>query len=81
MAHSKDPFKALTDGLKEMIIQLGIAIVKAAIFEAIMAAMSGGGQSSGGSGEFTLRGNDLVLALQRSNYSLNLRRWYTDYIG
>ena len=25
-------------------------------------------------GEFTLRGNDLVLALQRSNYSLNLRR-------
>ena len=25
-------------------------------------------------GEFTIRGNDLVLALQRSNYSLNLRR-------
>lgn len=30
-------------------------------------------QTSGG-GEFTIRGNDLVLALQRSNYSLNLRR-------
>ena len=28
----------------------------------------------GGSGEFVLRGNDLVLALQRSNSSLNLRR-------
>jgi hypothetical protein len=34
--------------------------------------MSGGGM--GGSGQFTLKGNDLVLALQRSNYSLNLRR-------
>ena len=29
---------------------------------------------SGGGGEFVLKGNDLVLALQRSNYSLNLRR-------
>lgn len=35
-------------------------------------AMSGNGMSSGGN--FVLRGNDLVLALQRSNYSLNLRR-------
>jgi hypothetical protein len=35
-------------------------------------AMSGGGMSNGGS--FVLKGNDLVLALQRSNYSLNLRR-------
>jgi hypothetical protein len=35
-------------------------------------AMSGSGMGSGG--EFTLKGNDLVLALQRSNYSLNLRR-------
>ena len=34
-------------------------------------AMSGTG---GGSGQFVLKGNDLVLALQRSNYSLNLRR-------
>ena len=35
-----------------------------------------GMQSSGGEGggSFTLRGNDLVLALQRSNTSLNLRR-------
>jgi len=29
---------------------------------------------AGGNGEFVLRGNDLVLALQRSNSSLNLRR-------
>lgn len=35
-------------------------------------AMSGG--TAGGNGQFVLRGNDLVLALQRSNYSLNLRR-------
>ncbi|HBT94587.1 MAG TPA: hypothetical protein DEB23_10170 [Chitinophagaceae bacterium] len=35
-------------------------------------AMSGGGM--GGNGSFVLRGNDLVLALQRSNSSLNLRR-------
>ena len=35
-------------------------------------AMSSGGV--GQSGQFVLKGNDLVLALQRSNYSLNLRR-------
>lgn len=35
-------------------------------------AMSG--QGSGGNGQFVLKGNDLVLALNRSNYSLNLRR-------
>lgn len=35
-------------------------------------SMSGG--AMGGNGQFVLRGNDLVLALQRSNYSLNLRR-------
>jgi len=34
--------------------------------------MSGNAAGSGGS--FVLRGNDLVLALNRSNYSLNLRR-------
>jgi len=37
-----------------------------------MQGMQSGGGESGGS--FTLRGNDLVLALQRSNSSLNLRR-------
>lgn len=36
-------------------------------------AMSGG-NVGGGNGQFVLKGNDLVLALQRSNYSLNLRR-------
>ena len=35
-------------------------------------AMNGGMGANGGN--FVLRGNDLVLALQRSNYSLNLRR-------
>ena len=33
-----------------------------------------GGNVGGGNGQFVLKGNDLVLALQRSNYSLNLRR-------
>jgi hypothetical protein len=36
-------------------------------------AMNGSG-GMGGNGSFVLRGNDLVLALQRSNSSLNLRR-------
>ena len=35
-------------------------------------AMSGNGGSN--NSQFTLKGSDLVLALQRSNYSLNLRR-------
>jgi hypothetical protein len=35
-------------------------------------AMNGSTNTNGG--QFVLRGNDLVLALQRSNYSLNLRR-------
>ena len=35
-------------------------------------AMSGNGSSN--NGQFTLKGSDLVLSLQRSNYSLNLRR-------
>ena len=138
IASAKNPFEALTKALKQMVIDLAIAVAKMLIMKAIMAAlnpgakigevvgqavagttpfatggvvtgatnaligeagpeavlpldrlrsfvdqagrtgamaaMGGGGQSSGGSGEFTLRGNDLVLALQRSNYSLNLRR-------
>ena len=37
-----------------------------------MQGMSMNNQMGGGS--FVLRGNDLVLALQRSNYALNLRR-------
>lgn len=39
-----------------------------------MSVMGSGNSGGGGNGEFVLRGNDLVLALQRSNYSLNLRR-------
>jgi hypothetical protein len=40
--------------------------------KAFSAGANSGGGMSGGS--FVLRGNDLVLAMQRSNYSLNLRR-------
>ena len=40
-------------------------------FNAGLMSNNGGG---GNNGQFTLKGNDLVLALQRSNYSLNLRR-------
>jgi len=32
------------------------------------------GNVNNGNGEFVLKGNDLVLALNRSNVSLNLRR-------
>jgi len=41
---------------------------------AIQSMGSNGGQDMNISGEFVARGQDLVLALQRSNYSLNLRR-------
>ena len=44
---------------------------QAARMGAMTMAGSGG---QGGNGQFILRGNDLVLAMQRSNYSLNLRR-------
>jgi hypothetical protein len=33
-----------------------------------------GGSSTNSNGEFVLRGSDLVLAMQRSNFSLNVRR-------
>ena len=36
-------------------------------------AMSGQGGGAG-NGQFVLKGNDLVLAMQRSNFSLNVRR-------
>jgi hypothetical protein len=36
-------------------------------------AMSSAG-AGGGNGQFVLKGNDLVLAMQRSNFSLNVRR-------
>lgn len=41
-----------------------------------MGAMMGGASGGGGvqGGEFVLRGNDMVLMLQRAGYSLNLRR-------
>lgn len=41
---------------------------------AVASMGSNGGQDMNISGEFVARGQDLVLALQRSNYSLNLRR-------
>ena len=41
---------------------------------AITSMGSNSAQQGSQQGEFTLRGNDLVLAMQRSNYSLNLRR-------
>jgi hypothetical protein len=41
---------------------------------AVQSMGSNSGQDMNISGEFVARGQDLVLALQRSNYSLNLRR-------
>jgi hypothetical protein len=36
-------------------------------------AMSGSGGGAGG-GQFVLKGSDLILAMNRSNFSLNVRR-------
>ena len=142
VANAKDPFEALGESIKQLVIDLAAAAAKMAIIEGIMtllfperaaakkagkllggiigggfakggvsygpqgghmellhgteavltpAQMSGlvrnsmnagaiqsmgsnGGQDMNISGEFVARGQDLVLALQRSNYSLNLRR-------
>jgi hypothetical protein len=150
MATAENPFQALTEGLKNMVIELGIAVARAVAFKAILMAidpsgvtanLAGGGGGIGGilaglfggkrkqmaaggiatsatdvtfgeagpeaimpldrlngfvdravrassmnlnnglamqggdmGGEFVLRGNDMVLMLQRAGYSLNLRR-------
>lgn len=53
------------------------AVMPLSKLDAVMGNAFASGAASGGSaqsGNFVLRGQDLVLALQRSNYSLNFRR-------
>ena len=53
------------------------AVMPLSKLDAVMGNAFASGAASGGSaqsGNFVLRGQDLVLALQRSNFSLNLRR-------
>jgi hypothetical protein len=79
--------KALENTFKQIVVQLIEMIAKTLIFKAILTALGVGvglptdmlnsasfGQGGGLMGEFLLKGSDLVLATQRSNSNLNLRR-------
>jgi len=81
--------KALEESFKRIAIQLVEMVAQALIFKAILVALgvgatplgkaaldSGMGLSGGGGllGQFLLKGSDLVLATQRANTNLNLRR-------
>lgn len=138
MVNAKNPFEALTNAVKQLVVDLAAAVAKMLIIRAIMSILNpgaaigktvgsiiagtaigmhakggvttgpslgvigeagpeailpldrfrgfvdqaarmgamtmAGSGGQGGNGQFILRGNDLVLAMQRSNYSLNLRR-------
>ena len=80
--------KALEESFKRIAIQLVEMVAQALIFKAILTALgvgatplgaaalnSGSGFGGGGLlGQFLLKGSDLVLATQRANSNLNLRR-------
>ena len=80
--------KALEESFKRIAIQLVEMVAQALIFKAILTALgvgatplgaaaldSGSGFGGGGLlGQFLLKGSDLVLATQRANTNLNLRR-------
>jgi hypothetical protein len=90
MANGESIGQALEATFKQIVAQLTAMIVKALIFKTVMGALGlptfGGGGAGGGltnftpmgaatdGGNFVLKGNDLVLAMQRSNSALNLRR-------
>jgi hypothetical protein len=83
-----DVGKALEESFKRIAIQLIEMVAQALIFKAILTALgvgatplgaaaldSGMGFGGGGLlGQFLLKGSDLVLATQRANSNLNLRR-------
>jgi hypothetical protein len=84
-----DISKALEDSFKRIAIQLVEMVAQALIFKTILTALgvgatplgaaaldSGMGFGGGGGllGQFLLKGSDLVLATQRANTNLNLRR-------
>lgn len=87
MVMGEDIGKALEAAFKQIVIQLISMVAQALLFKAIMAAITGGtsvatdavggGVGSGAGnflGEFLLKGSDLVLATQRANNNLNIRR-------
>jgi len=89
MANGESISEALSESFKQLVVQLTTMIIKALVFKAIMSALGvptlGGGGGGGFSnfsplgaaqdtGNFVLKGNDLILAINRSNSALNLRR-------
>jgi hypothetical protein len=87
MVMGEDIGKALEAAFKQIVIQLIQMIAQALLFKAIMAAITGGTSEIGGAigggmgmgggnffGEFLLKGSDLILATQRANNNLNIRR-------
>ena len=87
MVMGEDIGLALQAAFKQIVIQLIQMVAQALLFKAIMAAITGGtseiGTAVGGGlgmgggnflGEFLLKGSDLVLATQRANNNLNIRR-------
>jgi hypothetical protein len=87
MVMGEDIGLALQAAFKQIVIQLIQMVAQALLFKAIMAAITGGTSEIGGAisgglgmsgsnflGEFLLKGSDLVLATQRANNNLNIRR-------
>jgi hypothetical protein len=87
MVMGEDIGKALEAAFKQIVIQLISMVAQALLFKAIMAAITGGTSEIGGAigggmgmgggnflGEFLLKGSDLILATQRANNNLNIRR-------
>ena len=87
MVMGEDIGKSLEAAFKQIVIQLISMVAQALLFKAIMAAITGGTSAVGGAvgggmgmgggnflGEFLLKGSDLVLATQRANNNLNIRR-------
>jgi hypothetical protein len=87
MVMGEDIGLALQAAFKQIVIQLASMVAQALLFQAIMTAITGGvapaagvvtgGMGMGGGnflGEFLLKGSDLILATQRANNNLNIRR-------
>lgn len=87
MVMGEDVGKSLEMAFKQIIIQLASMVAQALLFQAIMAAITGGTSVAAGAatsglgmsggnflGQFILKGSDLVLATQRANNNLNIRR-------
>ena len=86
--NGEDVGKALEESFKRIVIQLIEMVAQALLFKLILSALGVGATPLGGAaldsgisfgggnllGNFLLKGSDLVLATQRSNSNLNLRR-------